>query len=238
MWSALLAARGFKGPGAPLEGRQGYFSAMGVPPDWSALTDGLGKTWELSLNAYKPYPAGVVVHPVVDAVLAMRQEQTIDAAAVSRIVVRGNPLLAARTDRPNVTTGREAQVSVQHSVAAALLFGQAGLAQYTDACVNDPAVLALRAKIAVEQDAGIPVDAAAITIHMADGTARSMTVPHARGSTANPMSDKDIEDKVTTLAAGWRREHDMRPLIDAVWALDRCRRRIGIASPHGSGRMK
>ena len=79
-----------------------------------------------------------------------------DAEAVTRIVVRGNPLLAARTDRPNVTTGREAQVSVQHSVAAAAAVRQAGLAQYTDACVRDPAVLALRAKVEVEQDDGIP----------------------------------------------------------------------------------
>lgn len=235
LWSALLAARGFKGPAAPLEGRQGFFSAMGVPPDWSALTDGLGKTWELSLNAYKPYPSGVVVHPVIDAVLALRAERPIDAGSVTRIVVRGHPLLAARADRPNVTTGREAQVSVQHSVAAALLFGRAGLAEYTDACVNDPAVLALRAKVAVEQDAGIPVEAAAVAIHMTDGTARSLTVPHARGSTGNPMSDQDIEDKVTTLAAGWRPAHDVRPLIDAVWALDRAddaSALLGLTVPH------
>ena len=110
LWSALLAARGCKGPAAPLEGRQGYFSAMGVPPDWGALTGGLGDTWELLLNAYKPYPAGVVVHPVIDAVLALCAERPIAAQEVARIVVRGNPLSSARTNRPHVTTGREAQV--------------------------------------------------------------------------------------------------------------------------------
>jgi hypothetical protein len=35
------------------------------------------------------------------------------------------------------------------------------------------------------------------------------------------MSDRDIEEKLLTLAAGWRADHDVRPLIDAVWALDR-----------------
>jgi 2-methylcitrate dehydratase PrpD len=221
LWSALLAARGCKGPAAPLEGRQGYFKAMGVPPDWRALTEGLGDTWELLLNAYKPYPAGVVVHPVIDAVLALRAERAIAAEDVARIVVRGNPLLSARTNRPHVTTGREAQVSVQHSVAVALLFGRAGLDQFSDACVRDPAVLALRAKVEVEQDPAIAVDAASVSIRTAGGEEHSIMVAHARGSTARPMSDRDIEEKVTSLAAGWCAGHDIQPLIDAVWAIDR-----------------
>jgi 2-methylcitrate dehydratase PrpD len=171
-------------------------------------------------NAYKPYPAGVVVHPVIDAVLELRAEHVIALSTISRIVVRGHPLLAARTDRPHVTTGRESQVSVQHSVAAALLFGQAGLAQFTDACVRDPAVLALRAKVEVEQDSAIAIDAAAVRIWTTNGQERSVMVSHARGSVARPMSDRDIEEKVRALAAGWRTDHDVRPLIDAVWALD------------------
>ena len=52
-------------------------------------------------------------------------------------MVSGNPLLAARADRPNISTGRESQVSVQHAVAAALVTGKAGLDQFTDACVHD-----------------------------------------------------------------------------------------------------
>jgi 2-methylcitrate dehydratase PrpD len=194
---------------------------MGVPPDWGALTEGLGDSWELLLNAYKPYPAGVVVHPVIDAVLALCAERPIEAADVARIVVRGNPLLSARTDRPHVTTGREAQVSVQHSVAVALMFGRAGIEQFTDACVRDPAVLALRAKVEVEQDPAIAVDAASASIWTTGGEEHSIMVAHARGSMARPMSDRDIEEKVASLAAGWCAGHDIRPLIDAVWALDR-----------------
>src|SRR6202023_173916 len=62
-------------------------------------------------------------------------------------VVRGNPLLAHRTDRPEISTGRESQVSVQHAVAAALVKGQAGLDQFSDACVRDPDVLKQRSKV-------------------------------------------------------------------------------------------
>ena len=222
LWSALLAERGFNGPPAPIEGRQGYFNAL-APSwiDWSALVDGLGETWELQKNTYKPYPAGIVVHPAIDAALMLRQAHAIAPETIARIVVRGHPLLAARTDRPDVKTGREAQVSVQHSVAAALQYGEIGLAHYTDACVHDPAVTALRARVEVEQDDSIAVESAMLRILTTVGTERAMTVPAARGSLQQPMNDRDIEDKLRTLAAAWNPNHDVGPLIDAVWALDR-----------------
>ena len=53
-----------------------------------------------------------------------------------------------------------------------------------------------------------------------DGKQHSLSTPAARGSPANPMSDRDIEDKLLTVADAWRPSHDVRPLIEAVWALD------------------
>jgi hypothetical protein len=35
------------------------------------------------------------------------------------------------------------------------------------------------------------------------------------------MSDRDLEQKLRTVAASWNPRHDVQPLIDAVWALDR-----------------
>ena len=124
LWSALLAKQGFAGPPHPLEGRFGFFNAVGDAPKWPALLDALGDTWELSINAYKPYPGGVVIHPVIDAVLELRAN--IKAADIARVLVHGHPLLSERADRPNVKTGREAQVSVQHSVAAAQISAAPG----------------------------------------------------------------------------------------------------------------
>ncbi len=142
LWSALLAEKGFDGPPEPLAGVQGFYHALNETPDLSVITDGLGESWEIMATSYKPYPCGFVIHPVLDCVLDWRRDHP--AAEVKRIVVRGNPLLAVRTDRPDVSTGRESQVSVQHAVAAALVTGKAGLDQFTDACVRDPQVLAQR----------------------------------------------------------------------------------------------
>jgi len=219
LWSAQLAARGYAGPPRPLEGRFGFFNAVGDQPKLSALLDGLGETWELSLNAYKPYPGGVVIHPVLDAVLALRSRNAFKTEDIARIAVHGHPLLSERADRPHVTTGREAQVSVQHSVAAAQIFGDAGLDEYTDACVNNPAVLALRRKIEVTQDAGIPVDAAVIEMWTADGKHHRAETKAARGSASRPLTDGELENKFERLAGA--RIKDGARLIEAVWNLDK-----------------
>lgn len=219
LWSALLAEKGFDGPPEPLNGVQGFYNAMGVPPDLSLVTDGLGESWQIMETAYKPYPCGFVINPVLDCVLDWRRDNP--QAEVMRVVVRGHPLLADRTDRPDVSNGRLSQVSVQHAVGAALVTGKAGLDQFSDACVNDPRVAALRGKVEVARDAAFSTIAAAIDITTADGKTHALSTPAARGSDVNPMSDSGLEDKLRAAAAGWNPRHDIEPLIDAVWALDK-----------------
>jgi 2-methylcitrate dehydratase PrpD len=218
LWSALLAEKGFSGPQEPLAGVQGFYHAMGDTPDLSLVTDGLGENWEIMATSYKPYPCGFVIHPVLDCVLDWRHENP--NAEVRRVVVRGNPLLGLRTDRPDVSTGRESQVSVQHAVAAALVTGQAGLDQFTDACVHNPNVSMLRKKVEVVRDPAFSTIAAAVEITTDDDKTHKLSQLAARGSDVNPMSDKEIEGKLRTSAAGWEPNYDATPLIDAIWALD------------------
>jgi 2-methylcitrate dehydratase PrpD len=217
LWSALLAEKGFEGPPEPLAGVQGFYNALSGPTDLSLVTDGLGESWELMHTSYKPYPCGFVIHPVLDCVLDWRRDNP--RAVVEKVLVRGNPLLQLRTDRPHVSTGRESQVSVQHAVAAALVTGKAGVEQFTDACVNDPAVQALRSKVTVEVDPAFSTVAVAVEI-TANGKTCNLSQAAARGSDRNPMSDEDLEDKLRISAAGWNPQHDIAPLIDAVWALE------------------
>jgi 2-methylcitrate dehydratase PrpD len=218
LWSALLAEKGYDGPAEPLAGVQGFYHALAETPDLSHITDGWGERWEIMATSYKAYPCGFVIHPVLDCVLDWRRDHP--KAEVARVVVRGNPLLSVRADRPNISTGREAQVSVQHAVAAALLQGQAGLEQFTDACVQDPQVLALRKKVEVLRDEGFSTVAAAVEITTADGKTFKLAQKAARGSDANPLSDRDLEDKLRAAASLWNPRYDATPLIDAIWSVD------------------
>jgi 2-methylcitrate dehydratase PrpD len=155
---ALFAAEGFTAAEQAIEGRYGFARVASDSVDLAAITLGLGDSWQILQNAYKPYPAGVVLFPVIDACLALRErlKPLTGQIEIEGIAVRGHPLLLERADRPDVELGREAKVSIQHSVAAAFVHGAAGLAQFTDACVAEPAVRALRAKVTVEEDAALP----------------------------------------------------------------------------------
>jgi len=219
LWSALLAERGFAGPPEPLAGAQGFFAVMDEPVDWAGLLDGLGQSWQVANNSLKPYPAGFVIHPLLDLALDWRRANP--NAVVETVRARGNPLLLQRTDRPEVKTGREAQVSLQHAVAAALVLGKAGLGQFTDACVADPAVSAMRRKVEVAAKEGLSTIAAEMDFVTADGKTHTVSTEAARGSAANPLKDAEIEEKLRIEAESWQKGHDIQPLIDAVWAVDR-----------------
>ena len=218
LWSALLAEKGFDGPAEPLAGVQGFYHALNEEADLSHVTDGWGESWAIMATCYKPYPSGFVIHPVLDCVLDWRRDHP--TAEVARVVVRGNPLLSVRADRPNISTGREAQVSVQHAVAAALVKGQAGLDQFSDACVRDPEVLKLRSKVEVVRDERFSTVAAAVEITTSDGQIFKLEQPAARGSGGNPLSDSDLEQKLRAAASLWGPHYDAAPLIDAIWSVE------------------
>ena len=195
---------------------------MGNEADLAAISKGLGETWELRANTHKPYPCGVVLFPVIDACLDLRaQNPGLSLDAITDIKVEGHSLLRERTDRPAVTTGREAQVSAQHSVAVTLIQGLAGVAQFEDAVVTSPDILALRSKVHVRERPGTPVEAAHVTVTLADGTMLHSFVEQGRGTPKRPMSDADIEAKVKELASYGCPSLDPSPLIDAIWSLDR-----------------
>jgi 2-methylcitrate dehydratase PrpD len=109
---------------------------------------------------------------------------------------------------------------VQHAVAAALIKGHAGLDQFTDVCVNDPEVLKLRSKVEVLRDETFSTVAAAVEVTTSDGMVFKLEQQAARGSDANPLSDRDLEDKLRAAASLWNPRYDATPLIDAIWNVE------------------
>jgi 2-methylcitrate dehydratase PrpD len=220
--AAFFAEAGVTGPAEPIAGPRGFTSVMGNEANLAAISKGLGETWELRANTHKPYPCGVVLFPVIDACLDLRtQNPGLNLDAIVEIKVEGHALLCERADRPAVTTGREAQVSAQHSVAVALIDGLAGVAQFEDAIVNRADILALRRNVQVRERPGTPVEAAHVTIALADGRMIHSFVEQGRGTPKRPMSDADIEAKVRDLVRYGCPKLDPSPLIDAIWSLDR-----------------
>jgi 2-methylcitrate dehydratase PrpD len=197
----------------------GWARAMGDEPDVASATTGLGEQWELAANTYKPYPAGIVMHAVIDACLALRRDHRLTGAEIAEITVSGDQLLLDRGDRI-VANDRDARVSIHHCAAVAFQFGQAGLREFSDAAVHDPAVVALRALTKVRLNADSPRGAATATVRTHDGRVLTSTVTHAKGSTADPLTDAEIEAKVRDLAHQGDFAGSIDDVIASVWRLD------------------
>ena len=219
--AALLAERNFTSSTRALEAPAGFAHVLGHEPRLDELTRGLGDTWELAANAYKPYPCGIVLHAAIDACLALRAEAGFTANDVATVAVRMNPLALELTGRAAPVNGLEGKLSVAHAVAAALVQGAAGVAQFTDACVGEPAVAALRAKVATRPDASCDKAEAHVAITLNDGRRLERHVPHATGSLEKPMTDADIEKKFHELAASTCSASHAREVIDIAWSLER-----------------
>lgn len=222
--SALLAADNFDGPVAPLDGLRGFLNVMGDKADLGGINDQFGKHWEMALNTYKPYPCGIVLNPVIEACLQLsaRQDVVRDLARrIEYIEVTGQQLLRDRTDRPGIRTGRESQVSAQHAVPVSLLRGRAGLSEFSDEAVNDPAVRALGEKVRFSVDNSMSIDAAKVTLHFIGEPPETVFVKQARGSTGRPLTDQDIEEKLMTLSAQANTGCDQLRLIQSVWEIEK-----------------
>jgi 2-methylcitrate dehydratase PrpD len=217
--AALLAAQGFDSTQEIVEGKRGFsriYSDTATPDE---LTAGLGKGWLIESNGHKPYACGVVLHPLIDAVIALRNRERIDPASVSEIALRVHPLVLSITGVLEPATGLQSKFSTLHSAAVALIDGAAGVAQYTDAKARDPAVAALRRKVRPVADETLRRDEARAAI-VAGSARHEAHVAHASGTADNPMSDAAIEAKFlanATPVIGADRAAHAR---DLVWTLD------------------
>jgi 2-methylcitrate dehydratase PrpD len=219
--SALLAAEGFSGPDAPLEGARGYLRVSAARPDLDAITDGLGRDWALSSNTYKPYPCGVVLNPVIDACLELRRDASWTLDDIERVELTGHPLLRERTDRPGVRSGRESQVSAQHAVAVTLARGKAGLAEFSDEAVADGSLKAFTGRLRFIDDASWDVESAQVSIVLRSGESVSRRVDAGRGSLAAPLTDEELAAKLRELVAYGGSGVQPQPLTEMLWRFDR-----------------
>jgi 2-methylcitrate dehydratase PrpD len=219
LFAALLAAEGYSASPRAIEGPLGWARAMGDEPDMARLTGGLGKTWEIAKNTYKPYPAGIVFHAVIDACFNLRAKLNRRIDDIDSITVQGSALLLARGDRV-VHNERDARVSIHHCAACALLLGLAGVPEFADATVFRPDIVSLRQKVRAVLDASLPDGAARVIIQLTSGETFSEIVMAARGSLADPLSDRDIEAKLRDGARLGGTDWDIDRIIDDVWHLD------------------
>jgi 2-methylcitrate dehydratase PrpD len=219
--AALLAKENFTSSDAALEAQAGWAHVLSTTCDFSQVTDGLGRRYEILLNTYKPFACGVVLHPIIDACLQLRAEQHLAPEGIDRIDLRVNPLVLELTGKRAPNTGLEGKFSVYFAAAVAIAAGTAGVKQFTDDWVRRPEVVALSARVFTQIDSSIGETQARAAITLKDGRRVERFVEHAVGSAERPMSDVDLDAKVRDLCEGVLPAAHTQRLIDVCRNIER-----------------
>jgi 2-methylcitrate dehydratase PrpD len=219
--AAFLARSGFTSTSVGIEGKRGFANVLATERDYAKITEGLGNTWELLENTYKPFACGIVIHPTIDGCIQLRNEYGLEARDIASIELNVHPLVLELTGKTNPQVGLEGKFSVFHCAAGAIIDGAAGEAQFSDARVRDPKVVALRDRVRANTERSIPEDAAEIRITLNNGRVLETKVEHAIGSLARPMSDADLDAKFRALCAPILSSGAAEEVLQACWNLDR-----------------
>jgi 2-methylcitrate dehydratase PrpD len=217
--AALLAAKGFTSSERAIEAPRGFARVLSTKFDPEVVTAGLGTRYELLSNMYKPYACGLVVHAAIDGCIELSREHGLTPESVEAVELTVSPLVLKLTGKTAPQTGLEGKFSVYHAVAAAIVHGAAGEAQFSEACVRDPRVIALRNRVSTREDPAIGRTEARVTIRTRDGRRLDRHVEHALGTLARPMSDTDLEAKFRSLAAEVLPPARVEEIIQLCWRI-------------------
>lgn len=215
--AAELGGHGFRGPGTVFEGVHGLYRAFapGMQPDFETLVADLGTRWEAARVAFKPYACGTMTQPYIDCAvrLAGRGIRAEDIEEIVCPVGEGTvprlwAPLEAKRDPP---TPYAAKFSGPFCVAVGLLQGDAGLAQFTERTLRDPAVLALMRKVRYEVDPGNPYPSAytgSLRVRLRDGSTVEESQYHLRGGVVQPLTREQLLAKCAAnfMFGGWPAE--------------------------------
>jgi 2-methylcitrate dehydratase PrpD len=215
--AALLAQRNFTSSNHAIEAKRGFAHVLSTRFDPAEITTRLGETWEIAANTYKPFACGIVIHPIIDACIQLRNDHALLPADVDSIEARVHPLVLELTGKKTPQVGLEGKFSVYHSAAVALIHGAAGEAEYSDDAVRDAQVIAIRDRVTATLDPAMHEDQTRVTVRLKDGRVLEKFVEHAIGSLSRPMSDADLETKFRGLVKGVLSTREADRLIGLCW---------------------
>ncbi len=212
--AARLATEGFTGPATAIEGPLGLLHAYSDEPNANEAIAGLVESYQVMRVSIKPYACCRYNHGPIDCMLQLRRSVSdLDAIEDIRLgVLSGGYLLVAdpidqKRQPHNVV---DAQFSAPFAAAVALVHGQAGLPQYTQATVDDSRIRSLMARVTCytdpELDAVYPDQwPAAASIRLRSGAVLEAHQPYPLGEPENPLSTEALTAK-------------FRQMVDVPWA--------------------
>lgn len=165
--------------------------------------------WAIHDGYHKSYACCQYSHSAVEAALALVGGPLagVDVGDIASVRIDANPL-AITLDDPNPRSVLGGKFSLPHSVAAVIVRGNAEAEAFSDAYLEDPAVVDLRGKITVRPylgDLAPPHDRPArVEVTTTAGAIHIEECRSAVGGPDRPLSDTDVLDKVGAITSSRR----------------------------------
>jgi len=209
--SAMMAQKGFDGPPAIIEGEDGFLQAYSYNREYDTnwITDGLGETWEFVKTSIKVYPCCRYSAGHLDACLEIVKRHHPDPQKIDRVMIRSSEYtvkLLARPRKMDPQNVVDTQFSMPWQAAIALIDGKIDVDTFTEENIDRQDVRRLMEKVDwmvdEEFERRYPEHySCSVTVTMEDGTEYTGEVENPKGDWRNPVTQAELEEKFTNLAA-------------------------------------
>ena len=198
--SLQLGKSGFKGHADPLGGR-GFFKMMTGKENVELKPVLLNGTYAIMKSYTKPYASCRYTHPAVEAAIHIREK--VRPEDVEEINIRTYDLAVTGHDHTDIPGSYSAKMSIPYATAVGLIYGKAGLKEFSEEAVKGETILNLTKKVKVSADEKLSsvfpdIQAAVVTIRTASGEYTDR-VDFPKGEPENPLDDQEFRDRYNDL---------------------------------------
>ena len=216
--SIQLAKAGYRGNPDPLGSYRGFLKMMTGNNNTDIKPLLLNGTYAIMKSYTKPYASCRYTHPSVEAAIHMRG--IVKPDDIQRIDIKTYSLAVTGHDHTDILGSYSAKMSIPFATAVGLIYGKAGLQEFSDESVKNEYNLGLTKKIHVVQDQKLSsefpaIQAAIVTITKKDGSILSERVNFPKGEPENPLNEKEFRDRYNGLM-NYARKKDSEKIYELI----------------------
>lgn len=203
--SLQLAKAGFKGHVDPLGGYRGFLKMMTGEDNTVMKPTMLNGTYAIMKSYTKPYASCRYTHPPVEAAIHLRNKNELKPEDIIKVKVETYNLAVAGHDHTDIKGAYSAKMSTPYSMAVAIIYGKAGLQEFSDEILDNLEVQLLTKKIQVVADDDLsrsfPDKQSAIVTIVTKTNTFSEQVDFPKGEPENPMTEEEFRGRYEDLMA-------------------------------------
>jgi 2-methylcitrate dehydratase PrpD len=224
--AAAMVAHGFTGVEDVFSGERNFFVAydeskrIGKAPQPERLIQGLGETFEVINTNIKRWSVGSPIQAPLDGLLELIRTNSIKADDVKKLVVR-----VAHQGANTVNNRDMPDICLQHLCAVMLIDGTVTFeSAHDEKRMKERKVLELRSRIELYGDDALtkamPSRQGIVELTLKNGKTLRHHVKAVRGTSDNPMTRAEVDEKCFLLMKPILGAKRARLLCDTVWTLE------------------